>query len=175
MHRTSIHHTSTPKSQISRNRPEPIENSLNSCNGRRAYQSKSSADAGRHFSHADRFQLDPWKYSKYLILLILRRVRREESHPTIDPISLQDSFVRLKLKTPSTGFTRCICTPDFFIYSSSHKDPNKTELFYLHLPIRQFQTRLDGPKARSYLTVLDSTNPHRVSTRLVVFTFVFSV
>ncbi|KAF3143664.1 hypothetical protein TWF569_007281 [Orbilia oligospora] len=142
MHRTSIHHTSTPKSQISRNRPEPIENSLNSCNGRRAYQSKSSADAGRHFSHADRFQ---------------------------------DSFVRLKLKTPSTGFTRCICTPDFFIYSSSHKDPNKTELFYLHLPIRQFQTRLDGPKARSYLTVLDSTNPHRVSTRLVVFTFVFSV
>ncbi|KAF3268691.1 hypothetical protein TWF128_007063 [Orbilia oligospora] len=100
---------------------------------------------------------------------------REESHPTIDPISLQNSFVRLKLKTPSTGFTRCICTPDFFIYSSSHKDPNKTELFYLHLPIRQFQTRLDGPKARSYLTVLDSTNPHRVSTKLVVFTFVFSV
>ncbi|KAF3174899.1 hypothetical protein TWF751_004648 [Orbilia oligospora] len=84
---------------------------------------------------------------------------REESHPTIDPISLQNSFVRLKLKTPSTGFTRCICTPDFFIYSSSHKDPNKTELFYLHLPIRQFQTRLDGPKARSYLTVLDEPPP----------------
>ncbi|TGJ75227.1 hypothetical protein EYR41_002167 [Orbilia oligospora] len=76
-----------------------------------------------------------------------------------NPISLQNSFVRLKLKTPSTGFTRCICTPDFFIYSSSHKDPNKTELFYLHLPIRQFQTRLDGPKARSYLTVLDEPPP----------------